>query len=137
MLWNYWEFLIPSRVLSHSQRFQVFNSFLLCMTWNYWSLKTFHGHFMAHEFRNWNIYEFNGPWNIFNDPWNATIWWQKFSWPWQMFFMSCVKDSSIIHGKFMALNHGNEINNCKINDHGKRFRGFSWTFQGIFINSRC
>ena len=39
--------------------------------------------------------------------------------------MSCVKDSSIIHRKLMALNHGNEINNCKINDHGKRFMGFS------------
>ena len=33
----------------------------------------------------------------------------------------------------MALNHGHENDNCKINDHEKRFIGFSGTFQGIFI----
>ena len=54
---------------------------------------------MAHEYPIWDIYELNGSWNIFNDPWNATLWWQKFSWPWETFSMGCVKDSSIIHGK--------------------------------------
>ena len=32
----------------------------------------------------------------------------------------------------MALNRGHENDNCKINDHEKRFMGFSGTFQGIF-----
>ena len=32
--------------------------------------------------------------------------------------LGCVKDSSIIHGeKFMVLNQGHEIDNCKIHDH--------------------
>ena len=42
--------------------------------------------------------------------------------------MGGVKDSSIIHGKFMALNHGNENDNYKIK---KRFMVFffhSWDF---------
>ena len=47
---------------------------------------------------------------------------QKFLWPWKTFFMGCVKDSSITHGKFMALNQGNEI---EVLDHEKRFMGFS------------
>ena len=44
--------------------------------------------------------------------------------------MSCVKDSSIIHGKLMAPNHGHEIDNCTIYDRKTRFMGF---FQGILI----
>ena len=80
---------------------------------------------MAHEYPIWNIYELNGPWNIFNDPWNVTLWWQKFSWPWETFSMGCVKDSSIIHGKsIMALNQAHENDNCKINDQEKIFMGF-------------
>ena len=47
--------------------------------------------------------------------------------------MGGVKDSSIMHGKFMALNQGHEIDNCKVLDHEKRFMGFSRTFHGIFI----
>ena len=39
--------------------------------------------------------------------------------------MGCVKDSSITHGKFMALNQGHEIDNCKVLDPEKRFMGFS------------
>ena len=31
----------------------------------------------------------------------------------------------IIHGKFMVLNQGHEIDNCNILDHEKRFMGFS------------
>ena len=46
--------------------------------------------------------------------------------------MGCVKDSSIIHGKFMVLNQGHEIDNCKIHDHEKKIHGFflsiSWDF---------
>ena len=46
--------------------------------------------------------------------------------------MGGVKDSSIIHGKFMALNHGNENDNYKINDQEKRFMVFFF-IHGIFI----
>ena len=38
--------------------------------------------------------------------------------------MGCVKDSSIIYGKFMALNQAHENDNCKINDQEKGFMGF-------------
>ena len=51
--------------------------------------------------------------------------------------MGGVKDSSIIHGKLMALNHGNENDNYKTNDQEKRFTGFflNISFMGFSLNS--
>ena len=51
--------------------------------------------------------------------------------------MGGVKESSIIHGKLMALNHGNENDNYKINDQEKRFMGFflNISFMGFSLNS--
>ena len=49
--------------------------------------------------------------------------------------MGGVKESSIIHGKLMALNHGNENDNYKINDQEKRFMVFFFSFMGFSLNS--
>ena len=50
-----------------------------------------------------------------------------------LFHGLCKTQIFIIHGKFMSLNQGHEIDNCKIHDHEKRFMDFSGTLDGIFI----
>ena len=40
-------------------------------------------------------------------------------------FHGLCKEQIYIHRKFIALNQGHEIDNCKIHEHEKRFMGFS------------
>ena len=55
MFWNYWEFLIPGCVLNHSQKFQVFNFFLICLGFN-------NPDGIKLYFSNDDSWEFHGPW---------------------------------------------------------------------------
>ena len=42
-----------------------------------------------------------------------------------LFHGLCKRQILTIHGKFISLNQGHEIDNCKIHDHEKRFMNFS------------